>query len=265
MADPDAAVAIVRTSGPDPAILLMRRAERAGDPWSGHWSLPGGRWEKSDGDLLTTALRELQEECGIRLRREQVNVSLPPAVARRHTGRFLLVAPYVFDIDGELPTVLDAREATGALWMPQHTLLDPGQHRLQQVPEVPGPTLFPAIALPGAPLWGFTYRLLSDWLGMAPHENREAGFDVAQKILDFVLSRGTVLRRDWYSVEAKNRKSSGTVRTATVSGMIPAREVMEHFSAPGAYVALVNRIEIRPDFIRITGLAFEEYLIEACS
>src|SRR5262245_33353929 len=37
-----AAVAIVLHDEPAPRVLLMKRAERAGDPWSGHISLPGG-------------------------------------------------------------------------------------------------------------------------------------------------------------------------------------------------------------------------------
>ena len=72
MAEPEAAVAIVRAAVPDDSILLIRRAEREGDSWSGHWSFPGGRREPEDPDLLHTALRELEEECGIRLPREKL-------------------------------------------------------------------------------------------------------------------------------------------------------------------------------------------------
>ena len=39
-----AAVAVVLTPDPD-SVLLIRRAERTGDPWSGHMALPGGRRE----------------------------------------------------------------------------------------------------------------------------------------------------------------------------------------------------------------------------
>ena len=61
-----AAVAIILTPQPD-SILLIRRADRSGDPWSGHMALPGGRREPSDSDLAATAIREVAEEVGIQL------------------------------------------------------------------------------------------------------------------------------------------------------------------------------------------------------
>ena len=235
----------------------MRRAEREGDAWSGHWSLPGGRREESDVDLLETALRELREECGIGLLRESVSAALPPTLARRCTGPFLLVAPFVFEIETELPTVLDPNEAAGVLWIPQQTLLDATQHSFRRAPGMPAEMWFPAIALPGAPLWGFTYRLLVDWLKFAPRECAGPAFDVARTILDFLVSRGAMLLSPWRGGE------SGLQQTAKVSGPIPADAVLEYASSLGACVAKVNRMEARPEYIRILGLAFEEYRIEA--
>ena len=51
MPDADAAVAIVHARDAAASVLLIRRAERESDPWSGHWSFPGGRREPEDGDL----------------------------------------------------------------------------------------------------------------------------------------------------------------------------------------------------------------------
>ena len=263
MREPEAAVAILHTRGPDSTILLMRRAEREGDAWSGHWSLPGGRREECDADLLQTALRELEEECGIRLLREQVSAALSPMLARRRTGPFLLVAPFVFDIETEVPTMLDASEAAGVVWIPRRMLLDPSQHSFQRAPGLPVQMWFPAIALPGAPLWGFTYRLLVDWLGISPRDCARSGFEVARMILDFLLSRGLALRSPWQMTARTNGDELGPVHAAKVSGPIPADAVFEHFSVPGAYVAKVNRLEVRAEYIRVHGLAFEEYLIEA--
>ena len=171
MTEPDAAVALVRAREPAESILLIRRSERAGDSWSGHWSLPGGWRHAADPDLLHTALRELEEECGIRLAREQMEATLPHALARRQTGPFVLVAPFLFNVQTELPTVLDPREASAALWVPLRDLRDPARHALCPVPGRPPETLYPALELNGFPLWGFTYRLIMDWLGLSPPDN----------------------------------------------------------------------------------------------
>jgi 8-oxo-dGTP diphosphatase len=166
MAEPEAAVAILHAVEPEESVLLIRRAERADDPWSGHWSFPGGGREPEDPDLLHTALRELEEECGIRLGREHFEAALPPTPAGRRVGRFVLVAPFLFQVAGELPVILDPREAVEALWTPLSILRDPARHAVQCVPGQPKEMPFPAIELNGVPLWGFTYRLLADWLGL---------------------------------------------------------------------------------------------------
>jgi 8-oxo-dGTP pyrophosphatase MutT (NUDIX family) len=165
MAEPEAAVAIVWARAPEESILLIRRSEREGDPWSGHWSFPGGRRDSRDSDLLQTALRELEEECGVRLGREQMEAALEPATAGRKMGRQVLVAPFVFSVEHELPTVADPREAVEALWIPVRMLRDPARYAVQSVPGMPIEMQFPGIDLNGVPLWGFTYRLVTDWLG----------------------------------------------------------------------------------------------------
>ena len=46
-----AAVALVLAKGPQGwSLLMMKRAEREGDPWSGHMSFPGGHVEPGDAD-----------------------------------------------------------------------------------------------------------------------------------------------------------------------------------------------------------------------
>ena len=64
-----AATALVLRPRTDDALelLFIKRAEWAGDPWSGQVAFPGGRHEPHDPDLLTTSVRETQEETGIDL------------------------------------------------------------------------------------------------------------------------------------------------------------------------------------------------------
>jgi len=90
-----------------------------------------------------------------------------------------------------MPTVLDHREAVEAVWMPLDVWRDPARHYLRAVPGLPGDWLFPVIDLNGMPVWGFTYRLGTDWLGLVTGQNRSkpAGFATACRVLDLLLSK----------------------------------------------------------------------------
>ena len=259
MTEPEAAVAILSSRRAEESILLIRRAEREEDSWSGHWSFPGGRRDTQDPDLVHTALRELEEECGIRLARQHLEAALPPVLARRKTGPFVLVAPFLFRVDAELETLLDPREAAEALWVPLAVLLDPARHRLRAVPGRPGEMLYPAIELNGVPLWGFTYRLITDWLGLTPKHRpiEQAGFEAACAVLDFLLSQDLALDHGWVD------RDGG--RSAAVNGVIPVTLVLERFSGAGAHVAAVNCLDVRPDRVHLIGPAFEDYFISVSS
>jgi len=213
MAEPEAAVAIVHATESD-SILLIRRALSETDSWSGQWSCPGGRRDPGDVDLLHTALRELKEECGIPLRRGDAARSLPERLARRRAGPFILVAPFLFHVKQDLSTILDPLEAAHAEWIPLSLLRDLNRHRLRNVPGVPPDTFFPAVDLDCVPLWGFTYRLLCDWLGLAGED------DLADSAARFL---------------AEGRLS-------------------------GPAVLAINRLEVRPDEIRILDLDFAEHV-----
>lgn len=260
MIEPEAAVAIVRAREPEASVLLMRRTVREGDSWSGQWSFPGGRCDPVDQSPLDTALRELREECGVRLPPDSMETALPNRVARRRVGRFLLVAPFVFAVGRQLATVPCPEETAEALWVPMSILRDSSRHHLQTIPGLPDGMRYPGIDLNGMPLWGFTYRLITDWLDLGPSRRpiEQAGFEAAELVLAFLLSRGLTLEHGW-------RPGADAAMAAAVGGTIPVAEVLEHFSRPGDFVPAVNRLHVRPDSVRISGPAFEEYLIyEQC-
>lgn len=261
MAEPEAAVAIVHARGAEESVLLIRRTERESDPWSGHWSFPGGRREPRDHDLVETALRELAEECGIVLGREQLEASFPATMAGRRVGRFMLVAPFLFRAAAELPTTLDPEEAAEALWLPLSFLRDPARHCLTPVPRLPPERIFPAIELNSMPLWGFTYRLITEWLGLHSKQasGEPAGFQAAGLLLDFLLARGMKLRYAW----TERTGDAHPIRIAGVQGAIPVDAVLAHLALPGNQIPPVSSLEIHANTIRVVGLGQEEYVIEA--
>jgi 8-oxo-dGTP pyrophosphatase MutT (NUDIX family) len=257
MPQANAAVAVVHTHGEHESVLLIRRTERADDPWSGHWSFPGGRREPDDEDLIETALRELAEECGIVLGRESLEACLPPAPAGRRVGRVMTVAPFLFRAASELPTQLDPEEAAESVWIPLSLLRDPARHCLTCVPRLPREWIFPAIHLNGVPLWGFTYRVLSEWLRLHPPAPApdKAAFQAAQLLLDFLLASGMELSHRWVE--------QGATKVAAVKGEIPVAEVLSHLAVPDDKIPPVSSLEIHPHSLKVVGLDSEEYVIEA--
>jgi len=96
-----------------------------------------------------------------------VSAALEPRHAGHHYGRLITVAPYLFRLDDTCPTLLDEREAAEALWFPLSVLRDGSRHKRNIVPGLPSGRQVSGIELFGAPLWGFTYRVLCEWQGVA--------------------------------------------------------------------------------------------------
>lgn len=262
---PHAAVAIVRARHAD-SILLMRRTDRDEDPWSGNWAYPGGRAEAYDEGPLQTALRELREECGVALDAGALHRAMEPLPARRRRPPYLVVAPFLLDVEEELPTEIDPEEAVEAVWMPLREWRDPQRHRLRPVPNMPEYCLFPAIDWHEHPVWGFTYRLTTDWLGLlpAPPLRAELGWSAARGVLEFLLGRGLRLMRSWQASEVSSPDPMlRTAQVAVVEGTIPVAEVLARYAGASPSYPAVNMIEARPNVVRVIGLGFEEFVIHA--
>lgn len=153
-----AAVAVV-LAGYD--VLLMKRTERASDPWSGHVSLPGGRFEPEDGDLVTTAMREAREELHLELARGHLLGSLPSLHPMNAGPRGMEVTPFVFSVP-ERPQVRTSDEAQAVFWLPLREVM---AGRLDATYRHPQSSLvFPSWEFGGYTVWGLTMRVLRDLL-----------------------------------------------------------------------------------------------------
>lgn len=161
---PRAAVAAVFRPGPD--LLFIRRAEREGDPWSGHMAFPGGRSAPVDRDVVHTATRETLEEVGLDLEAEgtllgQLDELATPTRSRRRSP--LVVVPYVFSL-ARNPVLVPNYEVAEVHWFPLDRLLA-GEGRGTLVYHYEGAELeLPCVRLDGTTIWGITLRMVDELL-----------------------------------------------------------------------------------------------------
>lgn len=156
-----AAVSLVLVEGAQGVeLLLIRRAERAGDPWSGQVALPGGRQDPADSDLLATAIREAREETGVDLRSAERLGVLDDLAPVTPTLPRVLVRPFVFALP-QRPELVTNEEVQRAFWVPLARLVHPGTRRdVTRVVRGVERT-FPAYVVDDEVIWGMTERILT--------------------------------------------------------------------------------------------------------
>jgi 8-oxo-dGTP pyrophosphatase MutT (NUDIX family) len=169
----EAAVALVLRGATtaEAEVLLVRRALRAGDPWSGHMALPGGRRAPADRDLVATALRETREEIGVSLARAALIGALPPvftlAPARARLPVLglaprvlpMVVRPFVFCATAELVCTPNG-EVSRVRWAALSELRRPERATTRPWRFLGVRWPAPAWDLEGDVVWGLTHQML---------------------------------------------------------------------------------------------------------
>jgi 8-oxo-dGTP pyrophosphatase MutT (NUDIX family) len=164
----EAAVALLLRPRRTIELLLIERAERENDPWSGHIALPGGRRAANDSSLLETALREGTEEIGVPLSRTgRLLGTLDEFAPRSPRLPPVLVAPYVLEVPVRTRIVVNPREVAAALWVPLPALRDEAAIGELLVEFDGGPLAFPSIRYGQHVIWGLTHRILTQFLELA--------------------------------------------------------------------------------------------------
>ncbi len=156
-----AVVLMLREQANGLELFVIKRAEKAGDPWSGHMALPGGRQEPGDESAYDTARRETLEEVSIDLNEGQFLGRLDDVGPRTMPGQ-LVVSTVVVAIDTE-PGALDMREVVEAFWVPLEQLVD----KTVEIPDFPGS--WPAFTYKDRyVIWGLTHRILTQFWALIP-------------------------------------------------------------------------------------------------
>jgi 8-oxo-dGTP pyrophosphatase MutT (NUDIX family) len=164
----EAAVALVLVPrAPDDAdLLLIRRATREGDPWSGQIGLPGGRLSREDSSLEDAAMRETLEEVGLDLRAAgRVLGALDELRPRTPVLPPIIVRPFVVIVE-QVPALSLSDEVAEARWVRLGEIFRPGGRVRTEVNPRNLRMQVEAYQVADFTIWGMTERILAGFEGL---------------------------------------------------------------------------------------------------
>lgn len=148
---------LLKDADGDLKVLLVKRAIRPTDHWSGHMAFPGGRRNALDSDLRETALRETMEETSIDLDDCLYLGTLNPL--KSEVVPDMCVIPFVFACEGT-PEVSLNEELYAYYWVSLDELRkSKGYNKL-------GRDYVPSYLVSGEVIWGLTYRMLEQFFSL---------------------------------------------------------------------------------------------------
>lgn len=159
-----AAVAMIVIGERNPYLLMIKRSEYLGDPWSGHMAFPGGRVEPEDESTLACAIRECSEEIALPLHVENCMGHLSAIdTYRKKANLSMFVKPYVFALD-HLPALQPNNEVARTLLIPFDVLRDQDYRSTFKVKLGGVEQRFPCIDYDDCRIWGLSLRFIDEML-----------------------------------------------------------------------------------------------------
>lgn len=144
-------------------VLMIKRADRKGDPWSGHMAFPGGRAEAGDKNNLATACRETLEEIGLdTAMHTQVLGRLSDVMSRSHRGRaMMVVTPYLLSIEA-VPILNPNHEVAEVVWVPLSFLADKANRQTMEWKMKKIKLNLPCYFFQQRRIWGLSLSMLDE-------------------------------------------------------------------------------------------------------
>ncbi len=143
-------------------VVLARRTERV-PHHKGQVCFPGGSRDPGDRDLLATALRESEEELGIR----PGDVELLGAMEPVPTVTGFFIQPFIGRIPADSRFRLDAFEIAESFDVPLSAFTDLSRYRAAETTYLGKPYRVYFLDYGRHAIWGATARILRDLAGIA--------------------------------------------------------------------------------------------------
>ena len=169
----------------DPQIVLTQRAMHLNNH-DGEVAFPGGMWDRTDGDLLYTALRETQEEIGLAPALVEPIAMLPEASPKR---RKLRVTPFVGLAQGPLELRSEPSEIAAIFDVTVSLFTDINNYQYFEMKHQLGALSFPCLPYKGYKIWGFTLKVLVDLI----NSTLDAGVELeypGEELIEELRKRG---------------------------------------------------------------------------
>ena len=147
------------------SVLMIKRAEREGDPWSGHMAFPGGRKDRDDRNTLATAKRETLEEVALDADRHARLIGRLSDIATQPglRGGPMIITPYVFQLHA-LPPLVPTHEVAGLVWVPLPFLADRANREKMRLAPNGVPIELPCYMYGEHRIWGLSLMMLDELL-----------------------------------------------------------------------------------------------------
>jgi len=156
---PRGAVAVLLTEEADDLWLLMiKRSENPGDPWSGQMAFPGGHADSKDRTLFETAVRETMEEVGINIQEQEFLGCLRNVQPKNAP---MVVAPFLFLRVSEVHP-MTSREAREVLWVPMAFLLNAKNVSSISIPIGDREVSMGCYVYLDHMIWGMSFRIIHE-------------------------------------------------------------------------------------------------------
>jgi 8-oxo-dGTP pyrophosphatase MutT (NUDIX family) len=156
----------------EPHLLLVKRTETV-PTHKGEISFPGGGFEEADGDLLATALREAEEETGLRPENVEILGALDDALTVSSQHR---VRPFVGFVPYPYPFHPDPFEIERLIQLPIRALLAGAPFREEIWVREEQPRTIYFYEHDGDTIWGLTARILKQFVEAVGGPLRGRGF-----------------------------------------------------------------------------------------
>ncbi len=161
----------------DVCVLMIERAKREGDPWSGHMAFPGGRVDPEDAHSYDAALRECEEEVGLTVDSHGGligRLSELPTHWRNGLSEKMYVTPFVFAL-ASVPELKPNYEVADTVWVPLSYLAEL-ENRDEMVWDKDDMHFeLPCYYFQGKTIWGLSLGMLDELLlavGLASFPNQ---------------------------------------------------------------------------------------------